>query len=269
MSDTAATRDTARPAGRGRSDRRERLALGALGVIALLVCWQLSADWGLLNPTIGSSPKLIAQAFAAQWQSGDLLSDLRVSMGEFAAGFLLALVFGVALGIAMGMSRILEYAVDPFIWFLYSSPLIALYPVIVVWLGFGTTTVIAVSFLLTVVSVVVNTLAGVRSVEPMLIRAVKAFGGGQRAIITKVILPAAVPLIAAGARIGLGRALLGVVLGEMFSSNAGLGFRISYYAGRLRTADVFVALLLLIAIGLATDKIFKQVEARLQRWRPR
>lgn len=269
MSDAAATQGAGKAARRRSTDRRERLVLGALGVVILFVAWQLASDWGLLNPTIGSSPKLIAQAFVAEWQSGDLLADLRVSMGEFAAGFLLALVFGVALGIAMGMSRILEYAVDPFIWFLYSSPLIALYPVIVVWLGFGTTTVIAVSFLLTVVSVVVNTLAGVRSVEPMLIRAVRAFGGGRRAIITKVILPASVPLIAAGARIGLGRALLGVVLGEMFSSNAGLGFRISYYAGRLRTADVFVALLLLIAIGLATDKIFKQIEARLQRWRPR
>jgi len=269
MSDTVAARGRAQPGRRRSADRRERLVLGTLGVVALLVSWQLAADWGLLNPTIGSSPTLIARAFVAQWQSGDLLADLRVSMGEFAAGFLLALVVGVALGIAMGMSRMLEYAVDPFIWFLYSSPLIALYPVIVVWLGFGTTTVIAVSFLLTVVSIVVNTLAGVRSVEPTLIRAVRAFGGGRRAIITKVILPASVPLIAAGARIGLGRALLGVVLGEMFSSNAGLGFRISYYAGRLRTADVFVALLLLIAIGLVTDKIFKHIEARLQRWRPR
>lgn len=269
MSDAAVTRESGSLARRRASDRRERIILGTAGMIGLFVAWQLAADYGLLNPTIGSSPSLIAQAFMAQWQSGDLLADLRVSMTEFAAGFLLALVVGVGIGIAMGMSRILEYAVDPFIWFLYSSPLIALYPVIVVWLGFGTTTVIAVSFLLTVVSVIVNTLAGVRSVEPMLVRAVRAFGGGRRAVVTKVVLPASVPLIAAGARIGLGRALLGVVLGEMFSSNAGLGFRISYYAGRLRTADVFVALLLLIAIGLVTDNIFKHVEARLQRWRPR
>ncbi len=266
MSDAASSGNPARHRGRSAS-RYEPLLLGTVGVIAFLGAWQLAADFGFLNPTIASSPGLIARAFLDQWRSGDLGADLRISMAEFSIGFALSLVVGVGLGVAMGMSRILEYAIDPFIWFLYSSPLIALYPVIVVWLGFGTTTVIAVSFLLTVVSVIVNTLAGVRSVEPMLVRAVRAFGGGRRAVITKVILPASVPLIAAGARIGLGRALLGVVLGEMFSSNAGLGFRISYYAGRLRTADVFVALLLLIAIGLATDKIFGAIETRLQRWR--
>jgi len=249
------------------SERAERLVLGAAGVALFIVVWEVAARNGLLNPTIASSPSLIAAAFAAQWQSGELIGDLGVSLREFALGFGLALVLGVGLGIAMGMSRILEYAVDPFIWFLYSSPLIALYPLIVVWLGFGTMTVIAVTFLLTVVSIVVNTLAGVQSVEPLLVRAVRAFGGTRRAVVTKVILPASVPLILAGIRIGLGRALLGVVLGEMFSSNAGLGFRISFYAARLRTADVFVALFILIAIGIATNQICKQLEARLQAWR--
>jgi NitT/TauT family transport system permease protein len=249
------------------SDRAERLILGATGVVLFVLAWEVAARNGLLNPTIASSPSRIATAFSAQWQSGELLSDLGVSLREFSLGFGLALVLGVGLGIAMGMSRILEYAVDPFIWFLYSSPLIALYPLIVVWLGYGTLTVIAVTFLLTVVSIVVNTMAGVQSVEPLLVRAVRAFGGTRRAVVMKVILPASVPLILAGIRIGLGRALLGVVLGEMFSSNAGLGFRISFYAARLRTADVFVALLILIVVGISTDQICKQLEARLQAWR--
>lgn len=249
------------------SERSERLLLGTTGVALFVLAWEMAVRGGLLNPTIASSPSLIAAAFAAQWQSGALLGDLSVSLSEFALGFGLALVFGVALGIAMGMSRIFEYAIDPFVWFLYSSPLIALYPLIVVWLGFGTMTVITVAFLLTIVSIVVNTLAGVQSVDPLLVRAVRAFGGNRAAVVTKVILPASVPLILAGIRIGLGRALLGVVLGEMFSSNAGLGFRISFYAARLRTADVFVALLILIAIGITTDQICNRLEARLQAWR--
>ena len=252
---------------RSLSDKTERFLLGTLGVVALFVFWEYAANHNIINVAVTTSPSRIVVAFVAQWQSGDLLGDLRVSLGEFAVGFLLSLVIGVALGIAMGMSRMVEYATDPFIWFLYSAPLIALYPLIVVWLGFGYTTVVAVTFLLTVVSIIVNTMAGVHSVEPVLVRAVQSFGGNYRAVVTKVILPASVPLIVAGVRIGLGRALLGVVLGEMFSSNAGLGFRVSYYAGRLRTADVFVALIVLILIGLATDQLCKQIEARLQAWR--
>jgi NitT/TauT family transport system permease protein len=249
------------------SEFTTRVVLGTVGVAIFLLAWEAVVRSGALNPTIVSSPTLITEAFAAQWQSGELVSDLGVTIGVFVLGFSLALVVGVALGIGMGMSRIVEYAIDPFIWFLYSSPLIALYPLIVVWLGYGTLTVIAVTFLLTVVSIVVNTMAGVQSVEPQLVRAVRAFGGGQHAVVTKVVLPSSVPLILAGVRIGLSRALLGVVLGEMFSSNAGLGFRISFFAARLRTADVYVELLILITIGIATDQICRLLEARLGAWR--
>lgn len=252
---------------RGAPGEARRVVLGIAGVVLFIAIWEIASRIALLNPTIFSSPGRIATAFVHQWQSGEFTSHLRVSLAEFAIAFALSMIVGVAIGVAMGLSRILEYTIDPFLWFLYSSPMIALYPLIVVWLGFGITTVIAVSFLLTVISVSVNTLAGVRSVEPQLVRAVRAFGGDQVAVVTKVILPASVPLVLAGARIGLGRALLGVVLGEMFSSNAGLGFRISYYAAQLDTSNVFVSLVTLIAIGVTTDRLCKWFESRLQRWR--
>ena len=202
----------------------------------------------------------------AQLQSGEIFGDLKVTMIEFAVGFGLSLTVGIALGIAMGLNRLTEYAIDPFVWFLYSSPLIAFYPLIIVWLGFGFATVIAVTFLLSVVAVVVNTMAGVHAVDPQLVRAVRAFGGSRRDVILKVILPAAVPLILAGMRIGLGRALHGVVLGEMFSSNAGLGYRITFYAAHLRTADVFVPLVILVVIGIIINQLSNALEARLQAW---
>ena len=249
------------------SDRMEQLVLGVLGTVAFLLAWEFAARAGVLNPVVVSNPSRIAAAFMGQVQSGDLFGDLRVTVIEFLVGFGMALVVGMALGIAMGLSRITEYAIDPFVWFLYASPLIAFYPLIIVWLGFGFTTVVTVTFLLSVVSIVVNTMAGVHSVDPQLVRAVRAFGGKRRDIIIKVILPAAVPLILAGVRIGLGRALHGVVLGEMFSSNAGLGYRISFYAAHLRTADVFVPLVILVVIGIALNQLSRMCEARLQAWR--
>lgn len=247
--------------------RTEPVVLGVVGIAGFLAVWQLASSIGWINPAVLSSPVLIAQAFSDQWSSGQLLGDLGVSLSEFAIAFAASVVVGVGVGIAMGLNRTVEYAVDPFMWFLYSSPLIAFYPLIVVWLGFGFATVLMVAFLLTVISIIVNTVAGVRSVDPTLIRAVRAFGGTQRDVIVKVILPASMPMILAGLRIGLGRALIGVVLGEMFGSNAGLGFRMTTYAARLRTADVFVPLFVFVVIGVLATQLTKLLEARLESWR--
>lgn len=247
--------------------RREELILGILGTLAFLLVWEIASRFDLINPVVVSNPSRIAVAFVAQLQSGEIFNDLGVSLIEFAAGFGLSLVVGIGLGIAMGLNRLTEYAIDPFVWFLYSSPLIAFYPLIVVWLGFGFATVVAITFLLSFVSVVVNTFAGVQGVDPQLVRAVRAFGGTRFDVIRKAILPAALPLIIAGMRIGLGRALHGVVLGEMFSSNAGLGYRITFHAAHLRTADVFVPLTILVVIGLLINALGNALEARLQAWR--
>lgn len=266
MSDIQIDDEARRPLRRS-ADRMEEILLGALGIILLLGGWEMAARAGWLNPIIVSSPSAIAQAFVRQWQSGDLLEDLVISFSEFAVGFTMSLVVGLVLGIAMGMSRWVEYAIDPFIWFLYASPLIAVYPLMIVWLGFGSATVIAITFLLTFVTIAVNTLAGVRSVDPQLIRAVRAFGGSQFDIIFKVVLPASMPLVLAGVRIGLGRALIGVILGEMFSANGGLGHHISYYGAHLKTADLFVPLLTVIFIGILTTRLCAMFERWFLAWR--
>jgi ABC-type nitrate/sulfonate/bicarbonate transport system permease component len=245
----------------------EPAVLGTLGLVAFVALWEFAAEEHWLNPVIVSSPTRIAAAFVQQWAAGTFLGDLGVSLSELAIGFGLSIVVGIAVGIAMGLNRDTEYALDPFVWFLYSTPLIALYPLIVVWLGFGFATVVAVAFLLTVVSIVVNTFAGVRGVDPLLIRAVRAFGANRREVIVKVILPASLPMVMAGVRIGLGRALIGVVLGEMFGANAGLGYRMTVFASRLRTADVFVPLITFVVIGVVTTQLAGLLERRLQAWK--
>lgn len=235
--------------------------------MAFLGLWELAAQANLLNPVVVSSPSRIYAAFQGQSASGQLLGDFLVSFNELAIGFALSLVVGVAIGIAMGLNRDTEYALDPFVWFLYSTPLVALYPLIVVWFGFGFATVIAITFMLTVVPLIVNTLAGVRSVDPSLIRAVRAFGGTRTDVVFKAILPASLPLVLAGVRIGLGRALIGVVLGEMFSANAGMGFRMTTYGAHLKTADVFVPLTVFIIIGVVLTQLTALLENRLQAWK--
>jgi NitT/TauT family transport system permease protein len=260
----------AAPGGRFRpSEGAQRIVLGALGVAILLVAWEYAAHRGALNPAVVSSPSQIAKAFVGQWKSGEIRANILVSLLEFAVGFGLALALGTALGIAMGLNRTFEYVVDPYVWFFASSPLIAFYPIIVVWLGFGFATVVAITFLLCFVSIVINTFAGVQSADRQLIRAVRAFGGTRHDVIVQVLLPSAAPHILAGVRIGLGRALLGIVLGEMFGSDAGLGFDITYHAAQLQTADVFVPLLILVAIGVGFDRAGAWLESRMLSWRER
>ena len=240
--------------------RREPLVLGVAGLLLALAAWEAAARLGLLNPVIVSSPSLVAAAFARQWSSGDLAADAGTSLTELAVGFSLSAVVGVALGLAMGLSRRSEYALDPFVWFLYAAPVVAFYPVIIVISGFGFGTVIVITVLLSVVPIAINALAGVRSVDPVLVRAVRAFGGGRAAVIRTVILPASRPLVLAGLRIGLGRALIGVVLGEMFGANAGLGFRLTYYGARLATSDVFVPLVIVVLFGVAATQALRVLE---------
>lgn len=247
--------------------RHEPALLGTLGLVLFAALWEIAGRLGWINPVVLSSPSRIGDAFVRQVASGELLRDLQVTTLEFAVGFGLATVIGVALGVAMGLNQDVEAGLDPFVWFLYAAPLVAFYPLIIVWLGFGFASVVAITVLLTAIPITVNTLTGIRSVDPLLVRAVRAFGGNQWDVVTKVLLPASVPLILAGLRIGIGRALIGVVLGEMFSANVGLGFRMTYYGARLRTTDVLVPLVVIILFGIVATQAVRILESRLARWR--
>jgi len=247
--------------------RHEAATLGMIGLVGFAALWELAGRLGWINPVVLSSPSRVGDALLRQVRSGELLRDLQVTTVEFLVGFGIAVAIGVAVGIVMGLYQDAEFALDPFIWFLYAAPLVAFYPLIIVWLGFGFWTVVAITVFLTAIPITVNTLAGIRSVDPLLVRAVRSFGGTTRDVVTKVLLPASLPLVLAGLRIGIGRALIGVVLGEMFSANAGLGFRMTFYGARLRTTDVLVPMLVIVLFGVVATQLVRLLEVRLARWR--
>jgi NitT/TauT family transport system permease protein len=247
--------------------RHEAAVLGVVGLAGFTALWEAAGRLGWINPVVLSSPSRVGEALTRQVRSGELLRDLQVTTVEFVVSFAVAAALGVAVGVLMGLYQDAEFALDPFIWFLYAAPLVAFYPLIIVWLGFGFWTVVAIAVFLTAIPITVNTLAGIRSVDPLLVRAVRSFGGSTRDVVTKVLLPASLPLMLAGLRIGIGRALIGVVLGEMFSANAGLGFRMTFYGARLRTTDVLVPMLVIIIFGVVATQLVRLLEVRLARWR--
>jgi NitT/TauT family transport system permease protein len=241
--------------------------LGVASFAVILCSWEVAVRVGWLNPFFTSQPTSIAAALAREARSGELARSTAVSLREFSAGFGAAILVGLFLGVLAGWYRSVEYALDPFIWFVYSAPLIAFYPLFVLWLGLGTHTVIAISFLLSVTPITVNTATGIRTLSPTLLLAARSFGARPHDVLWKVALPASVPMVVAGLRLGVGRALTGVVVAELFVPSGGLGSSIAYNGGLLRTTDMLASLMVIVVLGVVCTQGLSAVEARFDSWR--
>jgi NitT/TauT family transport system permease protein len=241
--------------------------LGALGLVAALGFWEVAARLKWADPVLISSPTMVTVALKDWAASGALWRDLGTSLWELVVAFGAAAVVGIPLGVVMGWNRRAEYALDPFVWLLYSTPIVSFWPLFIIWLGIGVKAIIALAFLFSLVQIVINTMAGVRNIDPVLIRCARSFNARTIDLFFKFTLPGALLMIVAGLRLALGRALIGVVVGELFSANAGLGFHISYYGAKLRFADVFASLFVIVVIGVGTSQLIRLFEARLVSWK--
>jgi ABC-type nitrate/sulfonate/bicarbonate transport system permease component len=246
--------------------KSEQLILGISGLLLALLVWQMAAILELFNPLLLSSPSQIVTAGVELTTNGELWTDFKVTVIEFVVAFGGAILIGLVLGLLKGWFSKVEYVTDPFIWFFYSTPLIAFYPLLLIWFGLGFNTVVVLGFLFAVIPITVNTFAGVKGMNQVLVRAAKSFGANNAQILLKVALPSAMPMIITGWRIGVERALIGVVVGEMFCSNAGLGFRISFYGAQLQTANLFVSIVLVVLFGLILTQLLRYIESRLLKW---
>jgi NitT/TauT family transport system permease protein len=243
------------------------LILGMASFAVILLAWESVVRLGWVNPFFVSQPSAIASSLSRAAQSGELWHNIAVSIREFVIGYGLSVVVGILAGALAGRFRTVEYVSDPFLWFLYSAPLIAFYPIFVLWFGLGTPTVIALAFLLSVPQIAASTLNGIQNVDPGLIRAARSFGATQADLFRKVVLPASVPMVIAGLRLAVGRALMGVVVGELFGATAGLGFSISYYGALLKTTDMIASLVVIVALGVLCTQGLSALEARFDSWR--
>ena len=243
------------------------VVLGIASFAIILAIWESVVRLGWVNPFFVSQPSAIAISLSRAARSGELSHNVAVSFREFAIGYGLSVGVGFLAGALAGRFRTVEYALNPFLWFLYSAPLIAFYPIFVLWFGLGVPTVIAMTFLLSVTQIATSTLNGIQNVDPGLIRAARSFGATERDLLWKVVLPASVPMVIAGLRLGIGRALMGVVVGELFGSTAGLGYSISYYGALLKTTDMIASLVVVVVLGVLCTQGLSAVEARFDSWR--
>jgi NitT/TauT family transport system permease protein len=240
---------------------------GIISFAAITVAWEEVVRLGLVNPFFASQPSAIVRALIEQTLSGELLRNVTISLAEFALGFAAAAVIGILVGMWAGRSRTFEAILDPFLWFLYSAPLVALYPLFVISLGLGWRTVVAITFLLAVTPITANTLSAMKEVNPSLIRAAESFGATENDVLWKVMLPAALPLVVAGLRLGVGRALTGVVVAELFGATAGLGYSMAYYGALLKTTEMLASLMVVVVLGVILTQGLRVIESRFDSWR--
>ncbi len=259
---------SARPIAPSRWRRYDNALIGTFAVLVFLALWEAVVDAGLVNPLFTSSPSRIAVAGYDLFAGGTIYGDLWASGTEFFAGFGLAIVIGVPVGILMGWYSRVNAVLDPFVSALYATPRIALLPLVMIWFGIGLMSKIAIVFLGAVFPILVNTITGVRTIDADFIKVARSFGSNDRQLFLKVALPSSVPLLLAGLRLGLGHALIGIVVGEMFGATEGLGFLIAVAGARFQTDKVMVGIIIIAVAGMAMTQILRAIERRFERWRP-
>jgi NitT/TauT family transport system permease protein len=247
----------------------ERWIIGGGTLTAVLLLWELVSRTGVVNPLFISSPTAIARAGYTLFAEGDIWRHIRISGTEFLLGYGYAALIGVPVGIATGWYRRVSYVLGPFIDTLNAVPRLTLLPIIIIWFGIGIWSKVVVVFLGAVIPIAISAHAGVRTNEARFLRVAKSFGASELKVLTSIILPGTVPFIFTGLKYGAGRALLGVVVGELYAATAGVGWMIGDAGNTLQTDVLFFCVLLFTATGLASVAVLNLFERRFEAWRPK
>jgi ABC-type nitrate/sulfonate/bicarbonate transport system permease component len=243
------------------------LVRGSVSILAGFLIWEILARLLLENELLIPPPTSVFRAMWKLGSSGALNEHFVTTFLEFIYGFSVACVFGIILGYLMGMYSWFDEIVDPWIATLYSVPVIAFVPLIIIWFGIGMLSKIIVVFKLTTVAIALTTAAGIKSIEPSWLELAKSMRLTPWQTTYKIRLPAILPYIITGMRLGVGRALLGVVAAELLAANAGLGYLLRDSAETWDSPKLFLTVILLAVIGVASFMLIRKAEQKLAPWR--
>lgn len=262
--------ESTRPAERSWLSRlaQPRIWRSLISLVVVLLAWELLGRFVLTNRLFFVPASSVAEALVSMAADGTLWLHVSASFRSILFGMALAIIVGVAFGVLLGTSRVVSDYTEVYLNALYATPLVAIAPLLILWLGIGIASKIAVVFLISVFPIIISTASGVRNVDRHFIDVARAFGGKRRQIVAKVLMPAALPFLLTGVRLAIGRAIVGVVVGELFGANAGLGYLI-YTSGQ--TFDVpalFAGIVCLAFGGVSLTWALQALERRLVRWKP-
>jgi ABC-type nitrate/sulfonate/bicarbonate transport system permease component len=245
-----------------------RIAIGRAAIVAvLLVLWETAARIGsplLYVPPSAALPALRDLLLLRSYP--DLLEHLVLTIREIVVAYGLAVAAGLAVGFALGLYRTLGRAYGPILAALYAVPAVVWYPSLMLFFGLDAASKIAFGFLLGFFPITLAVLAGIRQVNPQLVTVARAFGARPVTVFVKVLVPGMLFTLVGGLRTGLALAVVGVVVGEILGSKAGMGALINHAYGLLRTADYVALVVLTLMVIVATDVAASLLERRAQRW---
>jgi ABC-type nitrate/sulfonate/bicarbonate transport system permease component len=240
-------------------------AIFRYGFLALiLIVWEVLGP--LVNPILFSYPSKIAAAFIELTLSGELPHYAAESLQILFYGLAAAIAVGIPLAVLMARVKPVDWALELPINAFYATPIVALVPLLVLWFGIYMQAKIIVVFLFAVFPILINTYQGVRECDKNLLEVARSFRSSERQMWKDVLLPFAVPYIAAGIRLAIGRGLVGMVIAEFYTTISGLGFMITRYANVFETDKTFVPVILLMLLGVALTGSLKWVERRVAPW---
>jgi ABC-type nitrate/sulfonate/bicarbonate transport system permease component len=246
-----------------RSNRNKLIRL--ISVIGVLLGWEVFGRQ--IEPLFMSYPTAIAVSATEMIRSGELPAALLDSLGTLLLGFFVASVIGIAIGLLIGRYRTVEAATDWLVNALYATPLVAIIPLVVLWFGLGFSAKLFIVVILAIFPILINTAAGVRNVPQPLLDVGFAFDATERQLFTKFILPASLPYMMTGLRLGVGRAIIGMVVAEFFTAITGLGALIVKYGNQYDTAAMFVPILTLMVLGVTLTALMRRIESWIAPWK--
>ena len=258
--DAAADDSIAAPRARSKS-----WVIRLVSIVVVLVAWEIGGR--RINPLFMSYPSAIVRAGIAMFESGELMVALASSLQTLLVGFVTASVIGIVVGLLIGRYRSVDAATDWLINALYATPLIAIIPLVILWFGLGDSAKLFIVTILAVFPVLINTASGVKNIPRSLIDVGTAFAANERQVFLKIIIPAVTPFIMTGLRLGIGRAIIGMVAAEFFTAITGLGALIVKYGNQYDTASMFVPILILMLLGVALTSLVRKFEEMFAPWR--
>jgi ABC-type nitrate/sulfonate/bicarbonate transport system permease component len=240
--------------------------IGLLSVSLFLVIWEILPSYGLIDPFFSSSPSRIVSTAIEMFVDG-FWHDIQISFLEFFWGMLIAVVVGIGLGLLLGWYGTLYAILEPFLTMLNAAPRVALIPLLILWLGIGLQSKIAAVVLGAFFPLAISVMKSVQTLDDALLQCAKSFGANDTQVFRTLILPNSVPFIMAGLHIAIGRGLVGVVIGELLASQAGVGHVMAIASSTFQTDKLYVALFVLTGFGYGLTKLVEIFEKRLNVWR--
>ena len=243
--------------------RKQRILMAQLTLFVLFLgIWELTADTGLLNDFIFSSPSRLAKTFWAMTRDGSIFFHIGVTLAETIISFLLVTVIGISGAMLLWLFPAAAGVLEPFLIMLNSLPKSALAPVLIVWLGSNVKTIVVAAVSVAVFGSVMTLHTGFQSMDPDKVKLIYTLGGTKRDVLGKVLLPGAVPLLISNMKVNIGLCLVGVIIGEFLAADKGLGYLIIYGSQVFKLDLVILSIVILCVLSMGFYRLITLLEKR-------